>query len=253
MVKIVLDAGHGLHTPGKRSPDGEREWSFNNQVVLACIRKLKSYKGVEILRVDDPTGERDVPLRERTDRANHWKADFYVAVHHNAHSGKWGQWSGVETYTYEHPHANPISVELAHFIQPRMVRAMGLTDRGVKRANFHVLRETAMPAILTEGGFMDSTIDIRALRSVEKLETQGEAIADGVAAYFGLRESSVGKEAGEKPNLDERETTPSRWLVKEFQEAVDLGITNGADPRRSATREEVAVMIVRAMKNIKGW
>ena len=62
MVKIVIDAGHGFNTPGKRSPDDEREWSFNNKVAQYAIAKLKTYKDVEILRVDDPTGKTDVPL-----------------------------------------------------------------------------------------------------------------------------------------------------------------------------------------------
>ena len=75
MVKIVIDAGHGFNTPGKRSPDDEREWSFNNKVALYAIAKLKTYKDVEILRVDDPTGKTDVPLGTRTDLANKWKAD----------------------------------------------------------------------------------------------------------------------------------------------------------------------------------
>ncbi|BAQ10650.1 N-acetylmuramoyl-L-alanine amidase [Bacillus sp. OxB-1] len=251
MVKIVMDAGHGLPTPGKRSPDGEKEWDFNNQVVLACIAKLQSYGGVDVLRVDDPTGRRDVPLRERTDRANRWQADVYVAVHHNANSGTWGDWSGVETYTYDHPQANPKSVDLARLVHPRIVRAMGLADRGLKRANLHVLRETAMPAILTEGGFMDSTIDILALRSAARLQAQGEAIAEGLAAYFDFREKKGGKGEGELPDSYEKDAPPSEWLAQEFQEAVDLGITNGTYPRRPATREEVAVMIVRAMRRLK--
>ena len=66
MVKIVIDAGHGFNTPGKRSPDDEREWSFNNKVAQYAIAKLKTYKNVEILRVDDPTGKTDVPLKTRT-------------------------------------------------------------------------------------------------------------------------------------------------------------------------------------------
>lgn len=245
MVKIALDAGHGLHTSGKRSPDGEREWTFNNEVVLACIRKLQTYREVEWMRVDDPTGKMDIPLRERTDRANRWMADVYVAVHHNANSGKWGQWSGVETYTYAHPKANPKSVELASFVHPRIIQAMKLPDRGLKQANFHVLRETAMPAILTEGGFMDSTIDIQALRSEKKLRAQGEAIAEGLKEFFHLQEK-------ESPTAteDNREEIPSEWLAEEFREAIDFGITNGSYPKRHATREEVAAMIVRAMKKM---
>ncbi|WP_339252730.1 N-acetylmuramoyl-L-alanine amidase [Sporosarcina sp. FSL W8-0480] len=187
MVKIVLDAGHGNNTPGKRTPDGEREWGFNDQVVQACISKLATYENVQVLRVDDPTGETDVPVWERTAKANGWNADVYVAVHHNANRGKWGDWTGVETYVMDSPTVSPISEELARLVGPRIAKAMGLKDRGVKRANFHVLRETKMPAILTEGGFMDSVIDIKALRSKGKLKAQGEALAEVLAVYFKLK------------------------------------------------------------------
>ncbi|QIG62545.1 endolysin [Sporosarcina phage Lietuvens] len=187
MVKVVLDAGHGINTPGKRSPADEREWSFNSAVLLACAAHLKTYAGVEILRVDDATGRTDVPLGTRTSRANAWRADIYVSIHHNANTAKWGAWGGVETFTMDHPQANPKSRALANAVHPRIVKAMGLRDRGVKKANLHVLRETNMPAILTEGGFMDSTTDIGALRDSAKLKAQGIAIAEGIADYFGLK------------------------------------------------------------------
>lgn len=187
MVKIVLDAGHGMNTPGKRTPSGEREWMFNNKVVLAAISKLNRYENVQILRVDDPTGKTDISLDVRTDKANSFNADVYIACHHNANTGTWGPWTGIETYTYDDPQANPKSVEIATVIHPLVVKAMGIKDRGLKKQNFHVLRETAMPAILIEGGFMDSYIDINVLRDNSKLKANGEAIAEGLAQYFRLK------------------------------------------------------------------
>jgi len=186
MVKIVFDAGHGLSTPGKRTPNGESEWNFNNKVVLAAINKLRNYENVDILRVDDPTGKTDILLNIRTNKANAFSADVYIACHHNANTGSWGPWTGVETYTFDHPQANPISIEIAKVIHPLVVKAVGLQDRGLKKQNFHVLRETSMPAILIEGGFMDSYIDINVLRDDSKLKAHGEAIAAGLVQYFGL-------------------------------------------------------------------
>lgn len=185
MVKIAIDAGHGMNTSGKRTPDGEREWSFNNMVVLAAIERLKQYSGVEILRLDDPTGKTDVSLRNRTIKANAWGADVLVSVHHNALAGKWGNHGGVETFV--HPTGSRSSYAIADAIQPRIVATMGLRNRGIKQKNLQVLRESNMPAILTEGGFMDSMTDIAALRSESKLKMQGESIADGLAVYFKLK------------------------------------------------------------------
>lgn len=180
---IAVDAGHGLHTPGKRTPDGEREWSFNNKVVIALIDELHRL-GLRTVRLDDPSGQRDVPLGERTRKANNAKADVLVSVHHNAvlRSG-WGNHTGTETYSY------PKSTEgakLSRAVQTELVKAYGLRDRKKKVANFHMLRESKMPAILTEGGYMDSSIDIVKLRDNEVLKQAGINIARGVANYLGL-------------------------------------------------------------------
>ncbi|MER2089666.1 MAG: N-acetylmuramoyl-L-alanine amidase [Sporosarcina sp.] len=129
MVKIVIDAGHGFNTPGKRSPDDEREWTFNNKVAQYAIAKLETYEDVEILRVDDPSGKTDVPLNTRTNRANKWKADVYASIHHNALTGKWGKHSGIETYTMDKPKANPKSIEIAGAVHPRIVVAMADSRR----------------------------------------------------------------------------------------------------------------------------
>src|SRR5690606_17655102 len=98
MVKVVIDAGHGINTPGKRSPSDEREWSFNNKVAVAAINRLNQYQNVQILRTDDPTGKTDVPLITRTNKANAWGADLLVSIHHNALAGQWHSGGGVETY-----------------------------------------------------------------------------------------------------------------------------------------------------------
>lgn len=184
MVKIAIDAGHGLRTAGKRTPDDEREWSFNNKVVLAAIAKLNTYENVQILRLDDTTGKTDVPLRERTNKANAWGADVLVSCHHNAHMGKWGNHGGVETITQTV--SQQASVDIAKEIHSRVVKAMGLRDRGLKTMNLHMTRESKMPAVLVEGGFMDSTTDIVVMRDDAKLKAQGVAIAEGLAAYFKL-------------------------------------------------------------------
>ena len=198
MVKIVLDAGHGFETSGKRTPDGEREWSFNNKVLLACQNKLNKYKNVQILRTDDPTGKTDIPLKTRTDKANAWGADVLVSIHHNANAGKWGSHGGVETYVQTT--ASQASKNLAALVQPLIVKAMGLRDRGVKTSNLHMTRESKMPAILTEGGFMDSTTDIGVMRNDAKLKAQGEAIADGLIAYFKLEPKDSKQDTVAKPN-----------------------------------------------------
>ena len=181
--KIVIDCGHGIHTPGKRTPDGVHEWSFNSKVGESAIKHLKR-NHFDVLRTDDPTGERDVPLIERTNKANAWKADLFISCHHNANTGQWGNWTGTETYTYV---GNWKEAEkLAACVHKEVLKAYGLKDRGLKKADFHVLRESHMSAILIEGGYMDSNIDIHKLKDDKVLEAAGEAIAKGVCAFYGM-------------------------------------------------------------------
>lgn len=248
MVRIALDAGHGRHTSGKRTPDDEREWTFNDKVLRACQAKLQEYQNVEILRLDDPSGETDVPLTARTNRANDWKADVLVSMHHNAmrSDGTWGGHGGVETFVQEKT-ASAASKDIANRIHPRIVKAMGLRDRGVKSKNLHMLRESRMPAVLTEGGFMDSTVDIHALRSDTMLRKQGEAIAEALAVYFKL----VPKKEEVKVATVENQK-PSASLAEEFKRAVEAGITDGSNPQQTAKREEVAVMVLRALEKLQG-
>lgn len=187
MFKVVVSAGHGgsNSTPGKRTPDGEYEWNFNNKVVVAFIAELSKYENVEVLRVDDASGKTDVPLKTRTDKANAFGADLYVSFHHNAYLGVWGSHTGSETFTYLG--SNPKSEEASALIHKAIVRAYGLYNRGEKEANFHELRETNMAAVLVEGGYMDSTIDIKKLRDNNVLKNAGILAAQAVAQYGSLK------------------------------------------------------------------
>src|SRR5690554_5739291 len=225
MIKIGYDAGHGLNTPGKRTPDGEREWTFNDKVARAFANELALYEGVASKRFDDPTGKRDVPLKERTDGANAWGADYYISFHHNANTSKWGDWTGVETFVYI-GNKNTKSGKLAQAIHPAVVKAYGLKDRGIKEANYHILRETKMPAVLIEGGFMDSVIDIKKLRDDKVLEKAGREIARALAKFLGLKKRNE-KEVIEvnKPLLTETARNEARELIRK---ACKQGIFNAA-------------------------
>ena len=242
MVKLAFDAGHGLYTSGKQTPDGEKEWSFNNAVLNAFANELKKYYGIEMLRVDDPTGKVDVPLKQRTDKANSWKADYYISFHHNANTSKWGTWTGVETFVYDKT-TNPKSIGLANAIHPALVKGYGLRDRGIKRGNLHIVRETNCAAILVEGGFMDSTIDIKVLRDKAKLENSGRLMAQAFAKYTNLKLKEV-----EKVVVKEKDNTVSKWAKEGVEWAIKNNISDGSRPKDAVTREEVMTMLHRMSK-----
>src|SRR5690606_24821521 len=87
----------------------------------------------------------------------------------------------------------PDAERLAKLVLDRIVKAYGLRNRGLKKANFHMVRESAMPAILIEGGFMDSTVDIKKMRDDKVLDAAGKAIAEALAVYFGLKKKPAPK------------------------------------------------------------
>ena len=190
--KYVFDGGHSKGTPGKRTPDDEREWTFNNEIVKAAIAEMKTYEGAQVKRTDDPTGKRDVPLGERVRIANDWGADYFCSIHANAYEGKWGSHTGTETYTQTGVN-NKETLDFAKAVHKGMVRAFGLKDRGLKKNNYQVLRETKMPACLTEAAYMDSTIDIKKLRDKKVLKNAGKQIAIEIAKLHKLKKKEAAK------------------------------------------------------------
>lgn len=195
MTTIAMSAGHAGYgiTPGKRGPDGKVEWLWNDGVVRAFITYMaRNHPKVRVIRVDDPTGRTDVPLATRVARANAAKADIYIDVHHNAMGSSWTDAGlGIETYINSPVSANPKSYALAKAIHPKVVNSMGLRDRGIKALGFYVLKHTHMPAVLTEGGFMDSRTDRREMDNDPRIKAQGEAIAQGAEDYLNLEKQQV--------------------------------------------------------------
>ena len=191
MLKVVIDAGHGINTPGKRSPDGMREFQFNSVVAKYMKAELSNYEGVEIMFTHDPDGSTDVSLNARTNKANSWGADVFVSIHANANTGSMGNWGGIDTFVYTTKPKE--SVALANVVQSNLIKATKLKNRGVKPANFHVLRESHMTAILIEHGFMDSYTDLPYLKSDSYRKTCGVTNARSLAQFYNLKRKSSSK------------------------------------------------------------
>ena len=89
MFKIAYCAGHYLGTAGKRVPKAldknqTREWTLNDRVARYFAEAAALYEGVQLLRTDDPTGQKYRSIAERTKLANDWGAQLYLDIHHNA-------------------------------------------------------------------------------------------------------------------------------------------------------------------------
>ena len=182
---LVLDAGHGLNTAGKRTLNGRRgvvhEWTMNNNVCNKIANILKDYN-VTIYRTDDTTGKTDVSLSERVKRCNNYNPHLFVSIHHNAVGvSSWSTATGVETYW--HTYGTASDRKVATLIQGKLASKTGLRNRGVKQAQFAVLGCKAT-AILVEGAFMDSSIDYDYITSDKGQQAYAEAVAEGIIEYL---------------------------------------------------------------------
>lgn len=190
MVKIALDAGHGLNTPGKQTPDGIKEWTLNDKVRDKVVYFLKDYD-VEFVYPDNDEGLVDEGLTNRRGMYVNAHVDAAVSIHHNAYEGKWGKATGVEVYTDRNPTA--ADTKLANAIYTRLVKNTGLKGRGVKKTNWTVITQNSVPAVLVEGGFMDNKSDHAFITSANGQTAYAKAVADGLIEFLGLTKKSATK------------------------------------------------------------
>ena len=145
---MVIDPGHGGRQPGAHySGVSEKEINLAVALKLEALLTARGYQ-VVMTRSDD-TG---IGLYERAELANASGADLFVSLHSNAMANA-PNFQGILTYHYP---SNSSGAELAQSIQTAVCQVTGGTDRGVRSADFVVLRETDMSAALVEMGYMSS-------------------------------------------------------------------------------------------------
>lgn len=185
---IALDAGHGLKTPGKQTADGKyKEWTLNDKVRDYVVEILKGYD-VKIIFTDGNEGTTDESLALRLNKYLNAKVDAFISIHHNANTGKWNSATGVEIFTDRNPTA--ADTKLAKAIYTRLVKNTGLKGRGIKKENWYVINQNRIPAVLVEGGFMDSKNDYAVITSSKGQKAYAEAVAYGVIEFLGLKKKT---------------------------------------------------------------
>ncbi|MRX72349.1 N-acetylmuramoyl-L-alanine amidase [Bacillus lacus] len=188
-MRIAIDAGHGPMTRGKQTVDGMKEYSFNSAAAEELSRLLQQYHNVQTLFTHHHS--MDVPLAERAAAANRWKADLLISIHANAHGNgeAWNSANGIETFV--HTSRPPAAVEAAKSIQKQLIFITNRRDRGVKAADYFLLRKTAMTAILCECGFMTNKTEAALLRTHSYRQDCARAICTGIAECYGLKPKNL--------------------------------------------------------------
>ena len=169
-MKIFINPGHGGADTGAIG-----HGLIERDVALLIARRVEHY--LQAVGYDTFLFQFD-GLQAICDKANSWGADLFVSIHCNAANGSA---KGAETYYFADSRAGR---KLANHIQRQLINSLPLVDRGIKTANFVVLTNTIMPAVLVETAFIDNAHDAALLR--DKQDDFARAIARGISDFYAV-------------------------------------------------------------------
>jgi N-acetylmuramoyl-L-alanine amidase len=221
---IVIDPGHGGRDPGKenrRLKINEKTVALDTALRLQRMLENMGYR-VLLTRTEDKHlgADKAADLLERAAIAKRAGADLLISLHYNAVSSAAQRVSGVEVYSLTPQHQYSTSdpeqddakgaaefnagnardhwnILLGYHVHRRLVDELKISDRGLKRARWAVLRHAECPAILVEAGFLSNDAEARRIATPEYRERIADAIAHGVEAY-GAVVAGVRKQRGGK-------------------------------------------------------
>ena len=215
-LKIFLDPGHGGHDPGAigaKSKEAENVL----KVALTLEKKLKAQgHEVKLSRRTDTY----LTLKQRADLADSWGADVFISLHDNSAVNKTA--TGFETFIFN-GNVSANSIKLQQHVHNTIAKGIGLRDRGLKRANFAVLRLTSMPALLIEYGFISNIEDEKIIAFA--IEKQAQLTFEGINSYLGVTV---------KPVSPMPEPAPSKPATNTNEESDEIMLT---ETGRIAIRE----------------
>jgi len=169
---VIIDAGHGGHDLG-----ASRSLIYEKHLNLDVARRLErtlqesGFRTVLTRKTDD-----FIPLSTRSARANKYRNAIFISIHFN---WSWkSKVTGIETF-----YRSSTSRNLASYIQNQLVKQVGCTNRGVKTANFSVLRKTRHPAVLVEGGFVSNKGERSSMLDPRYRQVVADSIARGILEY----------------------------------------------------------------------
>lgn len=174
-IVVVIDPGHGGPDPGAIGINGIREKDIVLPISLE-VASLLEQQGIQVVltRQDD----RNLELEPRVQIAERANANLFVSIHANAISLSRPDVNGIETYYYSND-----GLRLAQVLHASMVQNTGSADRGVRQARFYVIRNTSMPAVLLETGFVTGRDDAPRLADPAYRSQMAGAIARGILLY----------------------------------------------------------------------
>lgn len=171
-ITVVIDAGHGGHDEGMKT-----EGFTEKEIVASIAQKIKKNNSdknvvIHLTRADDNF----LSLADRTKFINELKPDLVLSLHVNGNENS--ETSGVELYVSPKNSKYEFSKKIAEDLNNRFVTNHNLKSRGVKDANFNILRSTDFPSITVELGFLSNENDRNYLIDENQQEKFAETILE---------------------------------------------------------------------------
>lgn len=180
--KFFIDPGHGGKDPGAIGANS-KEAENVLKVALAIEKRLKELgHEVKLSRRIDTY----LTLTQRANLANAWGADVFISLHDNSAVNKTA--TGFETFIFNGK-VSAEAIKLQQHVHKAIAKGIGLRDRGMKRANFAVVRQTNMPALLIEYGFISNLSDEKIIAF--EIEKQARLTLEGINSYLGVKTNPV--------------------------------------------------------------
>lgn len=207
---VAIDAGHGMHTEGKQSVPMSKNLYIDGELVRAKGKIIKENEwnrgvseylsvalkrcGIDTMFTADMTGKTDIPLSTRAHKANVAKADLLISNHFNA-IGSCAKWqTRVKGLLVMHTkNSSSNSIKLGNLAVKHLEKDINyeysyglMKDVDMSGFTLAILRQTTMPAILIEYGFMDYWNEAKLMLDKKHQEKCAEAVAKAVCEYFGI-------------------------------------------------------------------
>jgi len=174
-IKILIDAGHGGRDPGSIGISEKEEKLYT----LSLAHKVYDLLLMEssIMPLMTRTDDSYLTTQDRVVMANQERVDVFISLHANSFTNK--KTRGTETYYY-----NRNSITLAHIIHELMVQAPGFPDRNVRKMDYVVIKETIMPAVLLEIGYLSNPMEEIIMTTESMQDKVANSIVMGIKQYI---------------------------------------------------------------------
>lgn len=166
-VTVVLDAGHGGNDPGAVANGLQEKHvakAYNDQ-----LKQTLEAEGIDV--IETRQGDEFVSLASRVNQANQAQADLFISIHANSFSQS--SVRGFETHYYQSSNA-------ARAVESEISQLSNGNSRGIYQSNFQVLRDTHMPAVLIEVGYLTNPSDAALMQTAEHQQDISNAVRRAV-------------------------------------------------------------------------